>query len=66
MIAEYFYYVGVPVVSLIVWLVKLEAKANRNAELTMDVQLQLKEHLRKCEDSQLKIIEMLIEIKDKD
>lgn len=54
---------GVSLVGLIAWLVRLEAKENRNAEVIKELQIQVKEHIERCEFTQDRILETLIEIK---
>lgn len=57
-------YGGTALIALIVWLVRVEAKANRNTETIRDIHEQLKQHLERDDDIHFKVMEALSEIRE--
>lgn len=61
---EIFYYIGLPILGLIVWLVKLEAKGTQNTEMIKNIHLQMEAHVEKDDQVHAKMTETLSEIRE--
>ncbi len=62
--AELFYYVGIPLLGLIIWFIKLEGKTSENTKTIREIHLQLKEHLERDDEVHAKIADTLTEIRE--
>ncbi len=61
---EFMYYVVLPIIGAIIWLIRLDAKSSENTRAIKEIHEQLKEHLDRDDDIHTKVMETLSEIRE--